>query len=80
MKPLPVQPLIVGHSSGSLASGTPLRLQVGGHGRVIVFAYIEIVHVGPVNGPPPVTALLPHFDLKFRITALRLVKLTGRMI
>ena len=62
IKPLSLKSLIVSHSARGLSPGAPLGLQVGGHGGVVVFAHIEVVHVGPVDRPFPVTALLPPHD------------------
>ena len=62
IKPLSLKSLIVGHSARGLSPGAPLGLQVGGHGGVVVFAHVEVVHVGPVDRPFPVAALLPPHD------------------
>ena len=69
MYPLPLQPLVVGHGTGRFPAGPTLGLEVVGHGAVVVFTHIQIVHVGPIYGPFPVTALLPHhFEIILSLT------------
>jgi hypothetical protein len=58
--PFSRQTFTVCQSSGGLAPGASLGLQVRGHGRVIVLSDLQVVAIGPGNGSPPISST--HFE------------------